>query len=96
VKPARWTNCLIESKTTRSFWRNFDALPANVRRHAKQAYALFRNNPSHPSLHFKKLEGEQDIYSVRVGLNYRALGVMKGDRVVWYWIGDHREYDRIA
>jgi hypothetical protein len=47
-------------------------------------------------LHFKKLEGEENIYSVREGFGYRALGVMKGNRVVWYWIGDHREYDRIT
>jgi len=87
---------LIESKTTRSFWQKFDALPPDAQRKALQSYRLFRTNPSHPSLHFKKLEGEENIYSVRAGLNYRALGVMKGDRVVWYWIGDHHEYDRIV
>ena len=33
---------------------------------------LFRNNPAHPGLQFKKLEGEDDIYSARIGLGYRA------------------------
>jgi hypothetical protein len=45
-------------------------------------------------LHFKKLEGEDRIYSVRIGLGYRALGAMKGNRVVWFWIGSDAEYDR--
>jgi len=49
-------------------------------------------DPSHP-LHFKKLD-EPDIYSARVGLNHRALGVMRGDRIIGYWIGTHAEYDR--
>ncbi|MEO5927014.1 MAG: hypothetical protein ABIR70_24575 [Bryobacteraceae bacterium] len=57
---------------------------------------MFRRNPRHPGLQFKKLEGEASIYSVRVGLHYRALAAMKGNRVVWYWIGSHAEYDRLA
>jgi hypothetical protein len=61
----------------------FHALPDSVRRDAKQAYRLFRANPADPSLQFKKLEGESDIYSARIGLGYRALAVLKGDRVVW-------------
>lgn len=34
--------------------------------------------------------------SARIGLDYRALAVMKGNRVVWYWIGGHSEYDRLV
>jgi hypothetical protein len=49
-----------------------------------------------PGLQFKKLEGEENIYSARIGLEYRALAVMKKDRVVWYWIGSHSEYDRLV
>jgi hypothetical protein len=49
-----------------------------------------------PVLQFKKLEGEDNIYSVRIGLDYRALAVMKKDRIVWYWIGSHAEYDRLV
>ena len=54
------------------------------------------DHPAHPGLQFKKLEGEDDIYSVRIGLGYRALAVMKKDRIVWYWIGNHSEYDRLV
>jgi len=35
------------------------------------------------------------IYSVRVGLGYRALGAMAGDTVTWFWIGSHAEYDKL-
>lgn len=32
----------------------------------KRAYRLFQSNPAHPGLKFKKLEGEDDIYSARI------------------------------
>jgi hypothetical protein len=87
---------LIESRITRQFWRDFSALPREIQQEARRAYLLFRSNPAHPSLHFKKLEGEDSIYAVRIGLGYRALGVMGKGRVVWYWIGSHAEYDRLT
>jgi hypothetical protein len=87
---------LIQSRTTRQFWRSFSDLHPDVQQEAKRAYRLFQTNPAHPGLHFKKLEGEDNIYSARIGLDYRALAVMKRDRVVWYWIGSHSEYDRLV
>ena len=86
---------MIRSRTTRRFWRLFSDLPVEVQQEARRAYQLFQTNPAHPVLRFKKLEGEDDVYSARVGLGYRALAVIKKDRVVWYWIGSHAEYDRL-
>jgi hypothetical protein len=65
-----------------------------IRRMAQEA--LEEDNPAHPGLQFKKLEGEDNVYSARIGLEYRALAVMKKDRIVWYWIGGHSEYDRLV
>ena len=87
---------MIQSRTTRQFRRLFLRLPRDVQRDAKRAYRTFQTNPAHPGLQFKKLEGEQDIYSARIGLEYRALATMKGDLIVWYWIGGHAEYDRLV
>jgi hypothetical protein len=60
------------------------------------AHTVFQTNPAHPGLQFKKLEGEDNIYSLRIGLEYGALAVMNRDRVVWYWMGSHGEYDRLV
>ena len=87
---------MIQSRTTRQFWRLFSRLPLDVQRDAKRAWRLFHDNPAHPGLQFKKLEGEENIYSARIGLGYRALAVMKGVRVIWYWIGSHADYDRLV
>ena len=87
---------MIQSRTTSQFRRLFLHLPRGVQRDAKRAYRLFQTNPAHPGLQFKELEGEQDVYSARIGLEYRALAVMRKDRIVWYWIGGHAEYDRLV
>jgi hypothetical protein len=68
------------SRTTRRFWRLFSNLPFDTQRDAKRAYRLFQSNPAHPGLQFKKLEAEDNIYSVRIGLEYRALAVMQKDQ----------------
>jgi hypothetical protein len=86
----------MESKTTRQFWRLFSDLPSDVQGEAKRAYRIFQTNPAHPGLQFKKLKGEEDIYSARIGLGYRALAVVRKGRAVWYWIGSHAEYDRLT
>ncbi len=33
--------------------------------------------------------------SVRIGIGYRALGVRKGEEIIWFWIGSHADYDRL-
>ena len=86
----------MQSQVTQKFWRLFSDLPLDVQRGAKRAYRIFQSNPRHPGLQFKKLEGDDNIYSARIGLGYRALAVVEGDRVVWYWIGSHADYDRLA
>ncbi|MCX7708133.1 MAG: hypothetical protein N2204_09010 [Anaerolineae bacterium] len=82
----------MKSRTTRSFREAFRALPSEVRERARRAYRLWRENPDLPGLRFKRVG--QDV-SVRIGRDYRALGLIEGDVVYWYWIGRHDEYDRL-
>ena len=85
----------MNSRTTRGFRERFAALPAHVRRQAQEAYRLFQQDSAHPGLHFKKVHPDPPTYTARVGISYRAAGVLDGDTVVWYWIGTHAEYDRL-
>lgn len=85
----------MKSYLTREFRRQFAELPGEVRERAREAYRLFRTNPWHPSLQFKKIHPSQPILSVRIGLGYRAVGVRREDAVYWYWIGSHADYDRL-
>lgn len=76
------------------FWRCLEALPADIQALARRNFALLKANPEHPSLHFKPIADRQ-LYSVRVGLHVRALGVAVPEGVQWFWIGSHAEYDRL-
>jgi hypothetical protein len=84
----------MKSAITRDFRDAFHKLPGPIQQQARRAFGLFRQNPSHPGLGFKKIDNENNSYSVRIGLGYRALGQFDGDCIVWYWIGPHAEYDR--
>ena len=79
--------------TTPDFWECFEQLPMHVQQLARKNYDLLKQNPAHPSLHFKPVGR---FRSVRVGLHHRALGVTVEEGVLWFWIGTHAEYDRIT
>jgi hypothetical protein len=81
---------------TRDFWELYEHLPAHVQRQADNGYKLFQNNPYHPGLHFKCINQQEAIYSVRVGNSYRVLGVKEKDTIIWYWIGNHEEYNNLV
>ncbi|MGZ9166459.1 MAG: ParE family toxin-like protein [Anaerolineales bacterium] len=85
----------MKAQTTKSFWKHYWALPPEIRGRAQQAYKLWRDNPAHPSLFFKRVKESQPLYSVRIGLGYRALGLLKEDTVSWFWIGTHDKYNQL-
>lgn len=85
----------MNSHTTEKFRKAFAELPADVQKQARQAYRLFIENPRHPSLRFKPIHSNRPIYSVRVGIDYRAVGIKEDDDIIWYWIGSHAEYDKL-
>lgn len=85
----------MKSRGTPRFWSAYRELPAGVRESARKAYSIFRVNPEHPGLRFKRVSEQEPVYSVRIGLGYRALGLFDGDEVTWFWIGSHADYDRL-
>lgn len=74
------------------FWEQYHRLPAEVQQLADKNFTLLKSNPQHPSLHFKRVGR---FWSARVGLDYRVLAVDGPDGPIWFWIGDHTEYDRL-
>jgi len=83
----------LNSFCTPRFWSGYEALTASARLTADKNYAIWRQNPHHPSLHFKPV-GE-GFWSVRIGKHCRALGHREGDEITWVWIGFHAEYDHL-
>mgnify|MGYP005814256571 FL=1 len=53
------------------------------------------HNPAHPSLRFKKVHPKLPIFSARVDLDWRAVGVLESDTLVWFWVGSHAQYEAL-
>jgi hypothetical protein len=69
------------------FWKRYDALPEDTKALARAKYALFEQEPFHPSLGLKQ-KGE--VWTVDVGRRHRA-----GDEFHWFWIGSHEAYNQL-
>ena len=76
-----------------AFWSAYEALPVRTRELADKNFGLLKQDPTHPSLRFKKTGR---FWSVRVGLRYRALAVEVDDDLLWFWIGSHADYDALV
>ena len=79
-------------RTTRRFWNCLECLPEAVQTAARENFELLKEDPAHPSLHFKRVG---KFWSARVGLAYRALATEDGADFIWVWIGPHDEYRRL-
>jgi len=74
------------------FWDRYQRSPQHVQEFADAHFALLKENPSHPSLHFKRIGRHR---SVRIGMHYRALAADIPGGLLWFWIGSHADYDRV-
>ncbi len=77
--------------TVPSFWKCYNNLPIEIQEQADKNFELLKSDPRHPSLHFKRIG---KYWSVRAGIEYRALGTDIDDGILWFWIGTHREYEK--
>jgi len=84
----------MNSDTLPSFWKNYHKLEEGIRSRVKKSYKLWMDDPFHPSLRFKCINRSENIWSVRVTLGYRAIGVLDEDTVTWFWVGSHDKYEQ--
>ena len=85
----------MTSEITASFRQDLGQLSPEIRAQARKAYRLWMANPHHPGLQFKKVHAREPIWSVRVGLHYRAVGILHGESMIWFFIGSHARYDQL-
>jgi hypothetical protein len=79
--------------TTKGFWKHYYQLPKEIQKLADKNFELLKKDARHPSLQFKKIDR---LYSARVGIHYRTLGIEKEGKLYWIWIGSHEEYNNIV
>jgi hypothetical protein len=82
----------LDYYTSSDFWQCLNDLPKPVQTLAHKNFALLKENPRHPSLHLKRID---ELWSVRVGINHRALGIDAINGIQWIWVGSHADYDKL-
>jgi mRNA interferase RelE/StbE len=79
-------------KFTRRFWKSFTRLPADVQVRVKKQIALLAENPRHPSLQTKPIQGATGLYEARVDRDYRMTYEREADdRLLLRVVGKHDE-----
>lgn len=85
----------MNSTLNQDFITCFRKLPERIKKLAKKNYRLWVSNTYHPSLEFKQVHTNFPIYSIRVGIGWRALGLKEDDTIIWFRIGSHSEYEKL-
>lgn len=85
----------MRSVTTERFRKAYKSLTIATKRKAKVAYQRWKKDPYRPSVNFKQVHDVKQIYSVRIGNSYRALGLKEKNTIIWFWIGSHEDYNKM-
>jgi hypothetical protein len=81
----------MKSSTTPRFWSAYAALSPEIKLAARKSYRLWKDNPRHPSLQFKKVG---PFWSVRITEDFRSLALLRTDCYHWFWVGTHAAYEK--
>jgi hypothetical protein len=81
----------LKHVTSADFWSRYEQLPKEIGELAAKNGELLKENPPHPTLRLKRIE---ELWSVRVGQHYRAIGIDAPEGIQWFWIGSHADYDK--
>ena len=76
---------------TERFSRAYRNLPDELQRKADKALRLLQDNPKHPSLRIKKIQGTSGIWEARVDRSCRITLEMRSDAFLLRNVGKHDE-----
>ena len=85
----------LYSVTTKRFREAYKNLPSKIKDAAKKSFEMWKKNPNHPGLRFKKILSNKEFYSVTISKGWRALGTKNENNMIWFWIGSHSDYDKL-
>ncbi len=74
------------------FWQGYEHLSPDTQKQADKQFPLLKANPRHPSLHLRKVGR---YWPARVNATTRAVAVEQDGNLVWFWIGTHRDYEKL-
>ena len=69
---------------TPRFQKHFKGLTAQEKKQLKNRLELLAQNPSHPSLRTKRIQGTTDLFECSVNMDIRIIWYYEGDRMSLY------------
>ncbi len=83
---------MLEIEYTEAFLKQFNQLPKPIRKKALKSIRLLAENPKHPSLRSKPVQGAKGIYEASLDMHYRfTFERLPGDVLRLRAIGLHDE-----
>jgi len=76
---------------TERFAKQYERLPKTMQKKVDKALTVLGDNPKHPSLRVKKMEGRKDIWEARPSKRLRMTFEMAGGTIVMRNVGKHDE-----
>jgi mRNA-degrading endonuclease YafQ of YafQ-DinJ toxin-antitoxin module len=76
---------------TKRFENAYRSLPAELQHKTDKALRLLAENPRHPSLRLKKMQGTPDIWEARVDRNCGLTLDIRSDALLLRNVGKHDE-----
>lgn len=67
---------------TDRFEKHFKTLSANEKKQLKNKLALLAENPMHPSLRTKRIQGTKDLFECSVNMDIRIIWFYEGDMMI--------------
>lgn len=86
----------LSVKRLKSFVKDYEELPEEGKRKAEATLTLLIENPRHPSLQVKKIQGTQGIWEVRMDLKRRITFQWEGSLLILRRVGFHNVIEKEA
>ena len=79
----------MEILFTEQFEQAYERLTSAEKRSIRKALTLLGDNPEHPSLRIKKMEGRKNIWEARPSKRLRMTFEMAGEIIFMRNVGEH-------
>ncbi|MFH2065348.1 MAG: type II toxin-antitoxin system RelE/ParE family toxin [Pseudomonadota bacterium] len=74
---------------TKPFKKDYQGLPGHIQQKIDEQIERLLDNPKHPSLRMKKMEGRPSIWEARITGGYRLTLQINGDIYLLRRVGTH-------
>ena len=80
----------FEFTFTARFQKNFKKLTEQEKKQLKKKLILLTENPSHPSLRTKRIQGTSDLFECSVNMDIRIIWYYEDDKMIIFLdVGHH-------